>query len=300
MRIRIHPTLYAYLMMMVLLASWETCVGAIVALFVHELGHCLTSILMKERFERLELTPFGGVMIYKRGTCPYKGIRGVLVHAAGPIGNYLLLLCISLPRVQRFANPQILRFLITSNASMFLLNLLPALPLDGGHIVLCLGYYFFPIVRLIRFLSGMGKIMGIAGITLAVYGLFFRKILNCSLLIVSIYMIFSAAQSQKTLLAENIYIVIHERLSDLPRVQRIEHYRVTSNASLYELIPYLKEGVSVSFRFLENDQDLELTEHAFCHALCVSTSLSVKEAYHLFALHCEKTSKNHENTSIPS
>jgi len=300
MRIKFHPSFAVYLLCIAALSSFYAVLSILLTLITHEICHYIACCLMKEKIEQLEITPFGGVMIYKRGTCPYKGIRGVLVHAAGPIGNYLLLLCISLPRVQRFANPQILRFLITSNASMFLLNLLPALPLDGGHIVLCLGYYFFPIVRLIRFLSGMGKIMGIAGITLAVYGLFFRKILNCSLLIVSIYMIFSAAQSQKTLLAENIYIVIHERLSDLPRVQRIEHYRVTSNASLYELIPYLKEGVSVSFRFLENDQDLELTEHAFCHALCVSTSLSVKEAYHLFALHCEKTSKNHENTSIPS
>jgi len=254
----------------------------LLTLTVHEACHYIACCLMKVKIEQLEITPFGGVMTYKRGSCPHKGIKGVFVNAAGPIGNYLLLLCANFAIIQRCIGPQLHRFLITSNISMLLLNLLPALPLDGGQIVLCLGYYFFPIAKLIRALSWSGRCLGFSGIMLAAYGLMVYQTFNCTLLIVSIYMMISASKSQKILIAENIYAVIHERLSESTRVQRIEQYRVAASTSLYELIPYLTESRSIAFRFLTNNQDLELTEHAFCRALCANTALSVKEAYDLF------------------
>lgn len=300
MRIKFHPVFAVYLFCIALLSSYTSCLSILLALIVHETFHYIACCLTGEQIEQLEITPFGGVMTYKRGTCPHKGLKGIIVHAAGPIGNYLVLLCIRLPDIQHFVHLHFLHSLMISNASMMLLNLLPALPLDGGQIVFCLGYYFFPIAKLVHYLSKLGTVVGLAGIMLAAYGLLRYQLLNCSLLIVSIYMVFSAKQSKKTLLAENICAVVHERLSDLPRIQHIEQYRVASNTSLYELIPYLKEGYSVSFCFLENKQYLELTEYAFCHALCVCASLSVKEAYHRFSLYCEKTPKNAENTIFPS
>ena len=300
MRIKFHPSFAVYLIGIALLSSIDVVLSILLTLIMHEACHYIACSLMKEQIEQVEITPFGGVMIYKRGSYPHKGMKGVFVHAAGPIGNYLLLLCVSLPSIQQGVPSQILHALITSNISMLLLNLFPALPLDGGRIVLCLGYYFFPAAKLIRLLTMMGICIGFAGIVLTVYGLLVYQTLNCSLLIVSIYMMISASQSQRTLLAENIYAVVHERLSESPKVQRIEQYRVAPNTPLYELIPYLKEGCGVSFYFSENNQDLQLTEYAFCRALCARTCISVKDAYHLFTLYGEKEKKNDENTSFPS
>jgi len=300
MRIKFHPAFAVYLFCIAALSSFTDCLSILLTLTVHEFSHYIACTMTGEQIEQLELTPFGGIMIYKAGTCSHKGLKGVIANAAGPIGNYLFLLCIRLPSIRNFASYQLLQSLIISNTSMLLLNLLPVLPLDGGHIAFCLGYYFFPVAKLIRVLSIQGIAAGIAGLMLSAYGLFFRQILNCSLLIVSGYMIFTARQSQKTLLAQNIYAVVHERSSAVYEIRRMERYQVTANTRLYELIPCLKEGCSLSFFFQEGEQYLELTEDTFCHALCACAFLSVKEAYQRFALSREKPAKNPENTLFPS
>lgn len=269
-------------------------------LLVHELSHYAVCRLMDNQIEQLELTPFGGIMTYRRGSIPRKGLKGSIVHAAGPLGNYLFLLYICIPGVQRFIKPQLFHGLIVSNVSMILFNLLPALPLDGGHIVFCLGYYLFPIARLVQILSFLGKLVGIAGCILSAYGLFFRQTLNCSLLIVSVYLIFSAGQSQKALLAENVCTLIHERLTSQVRIRRIEGYQVSSDTPLYELIPYLKTDAHISFFFLENELNRELPEYAFCQNLLSSPSATVKEAYLNHTSYCKKTLVKQENTAFPS
>ena len=92
MRLRIRPTFVAYLASMALLASPACALGAVCALTVHELGHALAARLLGERICAVELAPFGGVMTYAPGYSPAKGLRGIALAAAGPLGNELALL----------------------------------------------------------------------------------------------------------------------------------------------------------------------------------------------------------------
>jgi len=259
MRIRIHPTLYAYLMMMVLLASWETCVGAIVALFVHELGHCLTSILMKERFERLELTPFGGVMIYESGKSPIKGIRGVVIALAGPAANYLLLASTGLQTP--FFDTDLVRAVAASNAAMLMINLLPALPLDGGRVIFCIGYYYLPVSSLIRVLSLAGILVGVGLIVLSIYGLKVLGILNCSVVIVGSYLIYSAWACRRHMMIENLYAVIQESDLQMKRIQKQIAYRVPMDTSLIQLLPYFSSQTACEFVVSINGYEYRISEN---------------------------------------
>ena len=279
MRVRIHPSFTAYLLCIAVLSSYTNCICILLTLIVHEAFHYGACLLVGEQIEQVELTPCGGVMTYKEGTIPHKGIKGVIVHASGPMGNYLFLIALCLPMVQRCVNPLYLRSLFLANSSMLLINLLPVFPLDGGHIVFCLGYYFFPVAKLIRFLSALGTTVGGCGIALSVYGFLFQQQLNCSLLIISIHLFFHARKEQKLLLAENIFTVIHERLCEVTRIKRIQHYLVMQDEPLTNLLPTLREGISVSYFFWEENLRLELTEYAFCQALLEKNSVTVKEAY---------------------
>lgn len=298
MRVRIHPSFVAYLFFITVISSYSACLSVLLTLFVHESCHYAACRVVKERIEQVEITPFGGVMTYKAGSIPHKGFKGILVHSAGLLGNYLFLLCISLPVFQRFIQLPLLRSLFISNASMILLNLLPALPLDGGHIAFCIGYYFLPIAKLARFLSSLGMIFGGAGVFLALYGLVFHQVLNCSLLIVGVHLIISARASYGILLSENICAVIHERLSAPIKVMRIERYHTLPDVKLFELIPFIKEGSEVSFIFTSNEQVCELSEAVFCQALLTSPSMTVCDAF--FTFKSEKEKKNLENARFPS
>ena len=58
-----------------------------------------------------------------------------IVAMAGPISNLILIGIIFLVDYYYLANPKWIIFLIQANAGMALLNLLPALPLDGGRVL---------------------------------------------------------------------------------------------------------------------------------------------------------------------
>jgi len=280
MQIKIHFTFWMYLLCIGVLSSYAACASILVTLLVHECCHYAVSKIMGEQIDQLKLTPFGGIMVYKSGTVSSKGIKGILVYAAGPLGNYALLLTASLPIVQRGLNSDFLRFLIISNTSMLVLNLLPALPLDGGRIAFCIGYYFLPMAKLVSVLSVSGIALGLSGILLTIYGFISSQLFNCSLALVSLYLAFYAMQSKNTLYSENLCLLVHERLLPVSSPKKVHHYRVASHTNLIDLLPLLKQGICVHFLFSGADgRLLSLDETQFCLALMESPMSTIAQVY---------------------
>jgi len=275
MKVRIHPTLYIYLLSMLMLSSWQTCVGALVALFVHELGHYSVCCLIHESIENLELTPFGGVMIYRQDKSPSKGWKGFCAAGAGPAANYLLLAYISAHQ----PSMDLMRSIVLSCSAMLLINMLPALPLDGGRILFSLAYYIFPLTMLITFLTCMGIAAGIGFLLMAVYGFIAYGILNCSVLIVGGYLIYSAWQSREYLLQENLLVVIQEIGEKKPPIQKIKTYRIPSDVLLIQLLPYLERKNGCEFVFETDGQAYRMSERCLCRLLLDQPTLSVQEAF---------------------
>ena len=278
MRIRFHPSLGIYLFCIAFLSSFTDYLCMLLALLIHETSHYIVAKVVGEQLAEIEISPLGGIMRYKLGCVPSKGVKGVLVHCAGPVSNWMVLLASGMPAFQ-YITPSFMHSLLICNVSMLMVNLLPILPLDGGQIVFCLGYYFFPVADLVRFLSALGKLTGVIGILLSVYGLIRYQILNCSLLIISLYLIVSAEQTQRTLLAENVYSVVHERLLMPPRIRKLVRYQVPGDTSLIELLYLFKQDTAVSFVFSSNTEIYELSESAFCQALISMHSPTVAHAY---------------------
>ncbi|MEX2356613.1 MAG: site-2 protease family protein, partial [Thermaerobacterales bacterium] len=106
----------------------------VAALMTHELAHLAAARGCGLTVERVDLYPFGGV-------APVEGIESVdpplvaLTAIAGPLNNLLLLLLgYSLAASGRF-DPQLMDFFFEVNTFLVVINLLPALPLDGGRLV---------------------------------------------------------------------------------------------------------------------------------------------------------------------
>ena len=94
------------------------------------------------------------------------------------------------------------------------------------------------------------------------------------------------------LLTENIYAVIQERLTNIPRLRRIEHYHAAPDTALFEFIPLLKPDVGVAISFSEGFQTRELTEVAFCQGLISMPSASIRETWLYFSQYKEKKHSN--------
>ena len=112
-------------------------VGVILgSVIFHELGHALTAILFGQK-TRIELAAFGG-FTYREGR-KLKLWEEFLVVLNGPIaGFFLFLLAYALYRSVTISNPLLLfvvKFTFIANLFWTLVNLVPVLPLDGGHLM---------------------------------------------------------------------------------------------------------------------------------------------------------------------
>ena len=170
-----------------LLMLWMAISGQILAgltalgaLALHELAHWIMAKGLGCRVESIELQPFGFVARMERAA----GWDGAAIAAAGPLCSLLLAMgcaalggILPLPMLEAFGR---------ANLSIALLNLLPALPLDGGRLLeALLRRYVSPVAGLYLgaglgalagcILLGLGFFllrMGEGNGTLALFGLF--------------------------------------------------------------------------------------------------------------------------------
>lgn len=107
---------------------------------IHELGHLLCGILLGMKPEKLEIIPFGLSVSFRIKAQEYNKkikkanifeIKKIIVAVAGPLINLIMILIIynlNLEIEKKLV-------LIYSNFLLFIFNLLPIYPLDGGRII---------------------------------------------------------------------------------------------------------------------------------------------------------------------
>jgi stage IV sporulation protein FB len=109
-----------------------TCIALI--LLIHELGHAGAAKALGWRIQKVELLPFGG----KMETDEYAGrplLEEWLVVLAGPFMHVPMLAVSVLLLEAGWMDAALYELVLQLNAAIFLFNLLPVLPLDGGKIV---------------------------------------------------------------------------------------------------------------------------------------------------------------------
>lgn len=107
------------------------------ALGIHELAHLAAARLAGVAIQEIRILPFGGSA---RMENPYRlPLRQILpVAAAGPAANLALAVCIAALAHWGTIDAGTASRLVQPNLVLFLFNLLPALPLDGGRILFAL------------------------------------------------------------------------------------------------------------------------------------------------------------------
>ena len=115
----------------------------IISVLLHELGHCLVALYKECTIDRILLTPVGGLAQMKAPE-PLSPKDECQVAMAGPLvslGLSILFGAISFGIYYLSLHPRAFQFafwISISNAVLFLFNLAPAFPLDGGRVFTCL------------------------------------------------------------------------------------------------------------------------------------------------------------------
>jgi stage IV sporulation protein FB len=130
-RLKINLLLIPAVIALAALGMGELLLCYIPAVLLHEWAHVLAANALGMTITELELLPFGCAA---RLQC-FAMSRGkeIVVAAAGPAANMLFACAVF--AVNRYAFPMVIaEKLIASNLALASVNLLPALPLDGGRI----------------------------------------------------------------------------------------------------------------------------------------------------------------------
>jgi stage IV sporulation protein FB len=118
-------------------------VWALLAIFViffsvllHEYGHALTALFFGQK-TRIELAAFGG-FTYREGR-KLKLWEEFLIVLNGPVAGFLIFLAaLAIVKTTTITNPTLhflVYFALKANLFWTIVNLLPILPLDGGHLM---------------------------------------------------------------------------------------------------------------------------------------------------------------------
>lgn len=140
MRFRIDLKIFLFLIIFYITKQFEIYVIMIGFAILHEIGHLLMGIFLGLKPEKIELIPMGLAVSFKVNITDFnkkkkrgnvKVLKEIFIAIAGPAVN-LLIIFIAIFFVK---NETLKNLLIYANLLIFIFNLLPIYPLDGGRIL---------------------------------------------------------------------------------------------------------------------------------------------------------------------
>ena len=140
MRFRIDLKIFLFLIIFYITKQIEIYAIMIGFAILHELGHLFMGLLLGLKPEKIDLIPMGLAVSFKVNISDFnkKKKRGnvevlkeIFIFIAGPVVNLIILILALI-----FIKDEMLKNLIVyANLLIFMFNLLPIYPLDGGRIL---------------------------------------------------------------------------------------------------------------------------------------------------------------------
>lgn len=239
-RLKIH-LLFFVVLAAALFGGYQLYFGlAYAAALLHECAHILAAKCLKIKISHIEIQPFGicAVLNHQAIEQPQKEI---LVAAAGPLCS-LVLAYLSYLAAQffPFMQGELLPYALPLNLSLALLNLLPALPLDGGRILKALLYQKLGCIKAYNITIKISRIF-VFLLLLSASLLLLCTRFNFSLLLVGVFLLgnLSAEQKNLTLLAMKELSESKERF--LRRdIHKVKSITVRDSLPARKILPHLQ------------------------------------------------------------
>lgn len=208
--------------------------------FLHECAHIVTARALKVGIRRIEVLPFGicgklGAGFIKN---PYKEI---IIATAGPLlsGMLSLFLCQLSESRMLLKYQSIIEYGININIALMIINLVPALPLDGGRILKGLISINCGAVRAYNIMIKISRVMIIAILGAAVLLLLINDF-NLSLILIGAFLLGNLTLEQKNISIISLREILYhkdslERSGFCPVVRLAAHSSVSANLFLRRL-----------------------------------------------------------------
>ncbi len=187
--IRLHPLVFVVIAGAFVLGRANDFLMAVLALLLHELAHAIVSCAFGCTLLAVEILPFGGVArIRHANLSPYAEF---CIACAGPVASVVLG---GMTAAAGYFFPAValrLRAFLAFNLTLAAVNLLPALPLDGGRMLRCLLEQRMQKAKATRITCWSGVFFGASLLGLCAYGAA-RGTYNYTLPVMGFFLLFAA------------------------------------------------------------------------------------------------------------
>ena len=201
--LKIHPAFPLLILSSVALGQWEVMRTLLIVVCLHEFGHMAAAKSLGLAVPAMELTPIGGVAKIENlnGVEPW---RDLIVSLAGPATNLLLSMGTSFG-VQQLGwwTGQAAQTFMRCNLALMAVNLIPALPLDGGRVGRAMLAGFVSKAKATRLFMWAGVALGGLLFAAGVY-LLTRRQLNLTLFMSGPYIIYAALTERDDMAAQMV------------------------------------------------------------------------------------------------
>ena len=185
LKVRIHP-------LFILVGIYFAFTGKVfsfltftVCAVIHEMGHAITAQKLGYKLVNLTLMPFGAII--SGDISGMKCVDEIKVSLAGPLINFAI--GVSLVAVW-WVFPETYPYTelaVTASFSLFLINLIPCFPLDGGRILFCMLCLYIKREVALIITKIVGIVFSVCLLAIFVFSCF--SVPNISILLFSIFML---------------------------------------------------------------------------------------------------------------
>lgn len=195
-RISVRCSIFCLLFILIAVAfnSLLTFFLITLALTLHEVCHTFVAVRLGVEVSAIEIQPFGFVARLRTKNIPCSD--ELYISAAGPLFSLLSGLCaVAIMQLTSFESKVLWDFALIS-ISLGVINLLPALPLDGGRMLAAIIERVSSYRTALLITAWIGIIIAVIAIIAGVYILLFYSV-NVTLLIMGLFLLFASIKEIK-------------------------------------------------------------------------------------------------------
>ena len=247
MKITLHPLFIALGIASAIFGGLPMFIICVLTALLHECGHIFCALRLGYKCEKISLMPYGAA-----ATCDTEGISAVdeiKLALSGPLVNVFI--CVGVAGLWWFF-PETYAFtdsVFSASGVMFVMNMLPAYPLDGGRIVRCALRRFMSEKWAVLALRIMGGLIAAAFVIV-----FFLAYKNLSLLTFAAFLLCSAFEKQTVLQRINFAV------KKPARGKEIKYVMLNSDSTYKDALRYVDSSKYIIFQFYADGIIDEITE----------------------------------------
>lgn len=228
---------------------------AYIVVTLHEFAHFCAARRYRIGVSGFVIMPFGVCLRLKENHIK-DPLQESVICAAGPMCNLLLILLALLFRTVLPFEPAVIEFFIYTNASIFLINTVPIVPLDGGRILRALLTHKYGFIKAVR-ISNLVSQINIALIGLLGIYILYVTHFNVSIMMLCAFLLFNMSAEKKNSELMVMRQIIHSKekltkreimpVKELAVMRYTDARRLLKNFSYnsYYLVNVLNENLTI-------------------------------------------------------